>query len=105
MRIEVNTPLSGHRAAKVLDQLAEICGLPEHIVGDNGTEFTSRAMIEWEDSNPTSMSFIDPGKPTQNPFVERSNGKLRNDCLNENCFLNLVHAREIIETWRLEYNS
>jgi len=79
--------------------------LPEYIVVDNGTEFTSRAMIEWEDSNPTSLSFIDPGKPTQNPFVESFNGKLRDECLNENYFLNLVHAREIIETWRLDYNS
>jgi len=78
---------------------------PEYIVVDNGTEFTSRAMIEWEDSNPTSLSFIDPGKPTQNPFVESFNGKLRDECLNENYFLNLVHAREIIETWRLDYNS
>ena len=37
--------------------------------------------------------------------MESFNGKLRDECLNENYFLNLVHAREIIETWRLEYNS
>jgi transposase-like protein len=105
LRIEVDTSLSGHRVARVLDQLTETRGLPEYIVVDNGTEFTSRAMIEWEDGNPTSLSFIDPGKPTQNPFVESFNGKLRDECLNENYFLNLVHAREIIETWRLDYNS
>jgi putative transposase len=105
LRIEVDTSLSGHRVARVLGQLAETRGLPEYITVDNGTEFTSRAMIEWEDSNPTSLSFIDPGKPTQNSFVESFNGKLRDECLNENYFLNLVHAREIIETWRLDYNS
>jgi hypothetical protein len=50
---------------------------------------------------PLLLSFIDPGKPTQNPFVESFNGKLRDECLNENYFINLVHAREIIETWLL----
>ncbi len=105
VRIEVDTSLSGHRVARVLEQLAETRGLPKNIVVDNGTEFTSRAMIEWEDNNPTSLAFIDPGKPTQNAFVESFNGKLRDECLNENYFLNLAHARIVIEEWRVEYNS
>ncbi len=105
LRIEVDTSLSGHRVARVLNQLAETRGLPKYIVVDNGTEFTSRAMLEWENENPTNLAFIDPGKPTQNAFVESFNGKLRDECLNENSFLNLMHAREIIEKWRLEYNS
>ena len=105
LRIEVDTSLSGHRVARVLNQLAETRGLPKYIVVDNGTEFTSRAMLEWENDNPTNLAFIDPGKPTQNAFVESFNGKLRDECLNENYFLNLMHAREIIENWRLEYNS
>jgi putative transposase len=105
LRIEVDTSLSGRRVARVLDQLAETRGLPKNIVVDNGTEFTSRAMIEWEDNNPTSLAFIDPGKPTQNAFVESFNGKLRDECLNENYFLNLAHARIVIEAWRIEYNS
>ena len=105
LRIEVDTSLSGHRVARVLNQLAETRGLPKYIVVDNGTEFTSRAMLEWENGNPTNLAFIDPGKPTQNAFVESFNGKLRDECLNENYFLNLMHAREIIENWRLEYNS
>ena len=52
-----------------------------------------------------TLAFIDPGKPTQNAFIESFNGKLRDECLNENYFLNLMHAKEIIENWRLEYNS
>ena len=62
-------------------------------------------MLEWENRNPTQLAFIDPGKPTQNPFVESFNGKLRDECLNENDFLNLAHARIVIEEWRIEYNS
>jgi len=105
LRIEVDTSLSGHRVARVLDQLAETRGLPRYIVVDNGTEFTSRAMIEWEDKHKTKLAFIDPGEPTQNPFAESFNGKLRDECLNENYFLNLAHARIEIEEWRIQYNS
>jgi putative transposase len=105
LRIEVDTSLSGHRVARVLNQLAETRGLPKYIVVDNGTEFTSRAMLEWENDNHTHLAFIDPGKPTQNAFVESFNGRLRDECLNENYFINLMYAREIIENWRLEYNS
>lgn len=105
LRIEVDTSLSGHRVARVLHQLAETRGLPRYIVVDNGPEFTSRAMLEWENDNPTQLAFIDPGKPTQNAFVESFNGRLRDECLNENYFLNLAHARIVIEEWRKEYNT
>jgi putative transposase len=67
--------------------------------------FAKSILFLWENDNPSNLSFIDPGKPTQNVFVESFNGKLRDECLNENYFINLIHAREIIENWRLEYNS
>jgi len=51
------------------------------------------------------LSFIDKGKPTQNAFVESFNGKFRDECLNEEWFLNLMDARVKIASWRNEYNS
>ena len=51
------------------------------------------------------MHFIQPGKPVQNAFVESLNGKLRDECLNENWFTSLAEAREKIEAWRREYNE
>ncbi|MEG2013719.1 MAG: transposase, partial [Anaerovoracaceae bacterium] len=45
------------------------------------------------------------GHPTQNGYIESFNGKLRDECLNMNWFKNLYEAKEIIEQWRLEYNS
>ena len=51
-------------------QLGETRALPERIVVDNGTEFTSKAMFEWTEDNGTKLQFIQPGKPTQNAFVE-----------------------------------
>ncbi|MET4702534.1 transposase InsO family protein [Constrictibacter sp. MBR-5] len=44
------------------------------------------------------------GKPQQNGFGESFNGKLRDECLNEEVFANLAEARAVIERWRLDYN-
>jgi len=54
------------------------------IVVDNGPEFTSRTLDEWAYRNEVRLHFIQPGKPTQNCFVESFNGKFRDECLNEN---------------------
>ena len=53
----------------------------------------------------SGQRFIQPGKPTQNCFVESFNGRFRNECLNEHWFLSMRHTREIIENWRKEYNE
>ncbi len=50
------------------------------------------------------LHFIQPGKPTQNAFVESFNGKFRDQCLNQHWFRDLFDARNTIETWRTHYN-
>ena len=52
-----------------------------------------------------SCDFIQPGKPTQNAYVESFNGRFRDECLNEHWFADLVEAREVIEEWRQDYNE
>lgn len=52
-----------------------------------------------------SLSFIEPGKPVQNAYIESFNGKLRDECLNENYFTNLLDAQATIEAWRRDYNE
>ena len=49
--------------------------------------------------------YIAPGKPMQNGFVESFNGRLHDECLNECLFTNLNEARQIIEDWRIDYNT
>ena len=39
-----------------------------------------------------------------NAYVESFNGKLRDECLNEQFFLDLAAARQTIERWRRQYN-
>jgi putative transposase len=103
--IEVDTSISGARIVRVLKRLSESCNLPKIIVTDNGPEFTSRAMLVWADESDVRLHFIEPGKPTQNAFIESFNGKFRDECLNENWFKNLEDARKKVEYWRHDYNT
>ena len=75
------------------------------IVSDNGSEFTSNAILAWADQNRVERHYIAPGKPMQSGFIESFNGRLRDECLNEHWFANLMHARAVIEPWRREYNE
>ena len=62
-------------------------------------------MDVWAHENKVKLRFIQPGKPVQNAYIESFNGKLRDECLNENVFIDLYDAREKIEAWRWDYNS
>jgi putative transposase len=101
----VDTSISGARLARFLDELAVRYGLPQEIVMDNGPELTSRAMFEWSRRTGVALRFIEPGKPIQNAYVESFNGKFRDECLDENWFVNLADARRTIEAWRRHYNE
>jgi putative transposase len=103
--IEVDTSLGGARVVSVLDRLAETRGLPSVITTDNGPEFTGRALDEWAYRKGVHLNFIRPGKPIENAYAESFMGRLRDECLNENWFMNLKHARDIIEDWRNDYNE
>jgi putative transposase len=101
----VDRSLSGQRMVRELDRLIGLRGRPQMIVSDNGTEMTSHAVLKWCQNTGVTWHYIAPGKPTQNAFVESFNGRLRDECLNENLFGNLAEARRLIETWRKDYNT
>ena len=101
----VDNSLSGIRVARELDRIVQRRGPPCMVVNDNGTELTSRAILSWQEERGVEWHYIAPGKPTQNGFIESFNGRLRDECLNEHLFSNLAHAREIIEAWKIDYNT
>ena len=70
------------------------------IVSDNGTEFTSNAVLARQEDLGIEWHYIAPGKPMQNGFVESFNGRLHDECLNELLFAILNEALQIIEEWR-----
>lgn len=100
----VDTSISGARLARFLDELSEVRALPKAIVLDNGPELTSKAMFFWSQRTGIKLCFIQPGKPTQNAFVESFNGKFRDSCLNLHWFRSLREARQIVRAWRRHYN-
>jgi putative transposase len=100
----VDFSISGQRLARELDRLAAHRPLPEAIVCDNGPEFTSKAMFFWSKHAGVKLHFIQPGKPTQNAFVESFNGKFREYCLNLHWFASLEDARSTIDAWREHYH-
>jgi putative transposase len=101
----VDTSLTGQRVVRELDRIAELRGYPCMLVSDNGTELTANAILAWQQEHAVEWHYIAPGKPMQNGFVESFNGRLRDECLNEHLFTSLMEAREIIEEWRIDYNT
>ncbi len=96
--------INGHQVARFLTQVIELRSAPDQIICDNGTEFTSKAMFYWQKESGVKLGFIQPGKPTQNAFVESLNGKFRNECLNQHWFRSIDDARHEIDQWREHYN-
>ena len=105
LKIEVKYGLNGQSVLEALNILIQDKGKPETILSDNGTEFTSNKTLSWQKEGNISWEYIEPGKPYQNGIAESFNGKFRDECLNENWFMDLQEAKEVIEKWRIHYNE
>ena len=105
LALVVDTSIGGLRVVRELDTLIARRGRPTTIVSDNGTELTSRAVLEWSNRTGIDWHYIAPGKPVQNAFVESFNARFRDECLNEEVFAGLPEARAVIERWRRDYNQ
>ena len=103
--IEVDTSITGKRVVAVLALLIAMRGKPQSIRVDNGPEFISKALDAWAFEQGIALHFIRPGKPTENGQIESFNGRLRDECLNVNWFVDLADVKEKIELWRKDYNE
>jgi putative transposase len=82
-----------------------LANLPKKLRCDNGKEMTSLHFLDWARRNNISIEYIEPGKPIQNAYIESFNGRIRDECLNEEVFLDLADAKKKIEKWRRYYNE
>lgn len=89
----VSFSITGQQVARFLSQLFEQRDKPKSITSDNGTEFTSKAIFFWSKEATVKLNSIQPGKPTQNAFVESFNGKFRDSCLNQHWFRSIEEAK------------
>ena len=105
LAIKAGQSVKGEDIAMVLNQITLQRGAPKVLFCDIGSEFISQAMDLWAYRNGVRIDFLGPGKPTDNAFVESSNGTLRDECLDVHWFMTIVEARQLIEVWRGEYNE
>jgi putative transposase len=105
--IRAERSMGGDKVVEVLEEAAHKHGgvYPKVISVDNGPEFTSRALDEWAHRRGVRLQFSRPATPTDNPYIESFNGRLREECLNQHWFESMEEARGILESWRMEYNT
>ena len=104
--IEVNRRIDADATVKVLDRLVTERGaVPRFIRCDNGPELTANALRDWCRFAGAGTSYIEPGSPWQNPYVESFGGRLRDELLAVEAFTTLLEARVLVEDWRIEYNT
>jgi len=101
----VDTSLPAERVIRVLEQLKDSHPLPEQIRVDNGPELISSKLVAWCERHNIRLHHIQPGKPTQNAYIERFNRSLRREVLNAHLFSSLSEVREIIHHWLISYNE
>jgi transposase InsO family protein len=86
-----------------LDRIATTRGYPAVLRCDNGPELACDAMSDWAGQR-VGLSFIPPGEPWRNSYVESFNARVRDECLNINIFWSLPQARVVISDWKHDYN-
>jgi len=105
LALEVDTSLPSRRVTRALAEIIQHRGAPVAIRSDNGPEMSSRHFLAWCIERKIDAVHIQPGKPTQNAYVESFHGRLRDECLNVSWFWNLFDARAKIAAWRADYNT
>jgi putative transposase len=104
LRIEIDTSLPSQRVIRALDELVEVRGAPQRLRLDNGPEFISAALKQWAKDRGIELVHIQPGKPTQNAYIERFNKTYRTEVLDCYVFSSLNEVRRMTEDWRHRYN-
>jgi len=105
LAIRTARSIDADHAVRVLDQIVRERGAaPELVRMDNGPELTANALRDWCRLGGSGRSFIEPGSPWQNPFVESFGSRVRDEVLSVEAFDSVLEARTVIEDWRTIYN-
>ena len=103
--IEVDQSLPSARVIKALERIMEWRGKPDAIRCDNGPEYVSQSLVNWANEHQITLMYIQPGKPTQNAYIERFNRTVRHEWLDMNLFESIEHAQHLATDWLWKYNN
>lgn len=103
--IEVDLSLPSSRVIRSLEQIIEWRGKPAAIRCDNGPEYISQELVHWANQRQITIIYIQPGKPTQNAYVERFNRTVRHEWLEMHMFDSVEHAQWLATQWLWTYNN
>lgn len=105
LEVRVEKRLRGRDVLETLDDVMTERGTPKYIRSDNGSEFRNKALRKWLAGKGVQPVYVEPGSPWQNGYVESLNGKLRDECLNEELFFSRAEAQTVVDWWRSVYNE
>lgn len=103
--IEVDFSLPAERVVRVLNQIIEWRGKPLAIRVDNGPEYVSATLTIWAEKQGIALTYIQPGKPQQNAYVERYNRTVRHEWLDLYIFETIEEVQQIATEWLWTYNN
>lgn len=96
---------SGYSVINAISQIIDWRGKPSAIRCDNGPEFLSHVVADFCNNNGIELKYIQPGKPTQNAYIERFNRTYREDILDAYYFNSLQELEELSMDWMKDYNE
>lgn len=105
LAIRVERSINSKHVLDTISNLFLTRGISEYIRSDNGSEFTAKMLQKFINNVGAKTAYITPGNPWENGFIERFNGTLRDELLNQESFSSLNETRALIENFRREYNQ
>jgi len=104
LHIEIDYSLRSNRVIWVLNHLIKRRDKPRRIRMDNGPELVANLTQDWSKAQGIDFVYIQPGKPTQNAYIERFNGSFRRGVLDANVFENIEQLWEKTAEWVNDFN-
>ena len=105
LAVDVDLSLPSARVIRSLERIIEWRGKPLAIRCDNGPEYISQTLKNWTNQQQIDLLYIQPGKPTQNAYIERFNRTVRHEWLDLHLFVSIKQAQQLATEWLWTYNN
>jgi putative transposase len=103
-----SVPRRSWRNNDVIELLTDLMltrGIPEYMRSDNGSEFTAKQIRKWLSGAGSITSYIEPGSPWENGYIESFNARMRAEFLNGELFDTMYAAQVLMLRWVRYYNQ